>query len=353
MADEEYEVEVTDRGAGGSSSIFDDAAAQQTPEQKAQQQVAEEEHGDGAPGVAGEEPTSKRRSRLRDRVDELTRKYRTEERAREQRERELEQVKQQFTQTQTQFHDNQRASAQYIQNTLTKHEKLLQANLKYARDRGDTAAEDNLSNELVDVRTQLSQLNQAYPQQQQQQQAPQQQQQAPQQQQQQAPQQQQQAPQQQAQISEAGREWIDANAFLREHKDVHAIVANHEAILRAQHEDPDSPEFYKKLNARIAQDVPKQVAEKLRVNLNDDLEDDDGDADDGAGSAQPAARQASSGMGDGGRSAPAVPRGKQKVKLTRDEVAYCDRMGIDRTAYAREKAIADQQSTATGYTPIV
>ena len=361
MSDHEYEVELEVVDDNPPHFVGDDPATEETAEQKATRQAKAEQDDEDRRGENNDSP-SRRKNRLRNRVDELTRKFRSEERAKETALREKEQLEQQFSDVQKQARNNQIQQAQWAKNTLTRHEKLLRANLKYARDRGDTDTEQRLSDELVEVGTQLKQLESAYPSQdgqnndtgipraedqgQGQGQQP--------------ANEQKPAGNQQPEIPEAGRDWIDANSFLREHKDVHAIIANHEAILRAQKEDPTSPEFYRKLNERLARDVPKEIADKLRVSFNDDLDDDDdaGDDDTSGEEAQdkgPAesGKSTQTGMADGGRSAPAgAPRGKQKVKLSRDEVSYCQRNGIDPQAYAKEKAAAQRQNS-NGYTPIV
>ena len=347
MADQEYEVEVEIVDDNPAHVVGEDAGTvtSETPEQKAERQAKAEQDNDRQRGEDDETP-SRRRSRLRDRVDELTRKYRTEERMKENIQREKEQLEQQYSESQRKFQQNQQQNAKFVKDTLTKHERLLRANLKYARDRGDTDTEERLSNELVEVGTQLKQLQSAYPDDEG---TPQGQQQATQEQ----SQEQAKPTANQPQITEAGRDWIDANSFLREHKNVHQIIANHEAILRAQNEDPGSVEFYKKLNKRIAQDVPKDIAERLRVSMNDDLDDDDGEDDDDTDvAAKDTSKKPRTGMADGGRSTAEAPRGKQKVKLTQDEVNYCNRMGIDKQAYAKEKAMTQRQN-ANGYTPIV
>lgn len=360
MSDHEYEVELEIVDDNPPNFVGDESSGEETAEQKAERQAKAEQDDDDKGGGSDETP-SRRRNRLRNRVDELTRKYRSEERAKETIQREKEQLEQQFTDVQKQARENQAQQATWAKNTLTRHQKLLKANLKYARDRGDTDTEERLSNELVEVGTQLNQLEAAYPSKDGQQgdqgipranEQGQGQEQNP-------AQEQKPAGNAQPEIPEAGRDWIDANSFLREHKEVHQIIANHEAILRAQNEDPKSPEFYKKLNERLARDVPKEIASKLRVSFNDDLDDDDGDddlEDTGGEEQKPAAAEKSTqtGMADGGRSAPAsaAPRGKQKVKLTRDEVSYCQRNGIDPQAYAKEKAATSRQNTS-GYTPIV
>lgn len=361
MSDHEYEVELEVVDDNPPHFVGDESSGEESAEQKAERQAKAEQDDEDKRGE-GDEPPSRRRNRLRNRVDELTRKYRSEERAKETIQREKEQLEQQFSDIQKQARDNQVQQATWAKNTLTRHQKLLKANLKYARDRGDTATEERLSEELVEVGTQLNQLEAAYPTkdaQQGDQGIPRAQDQG-QRQEQNPAQEQKPAGNAQPEIPEAGRDWIDANSFLREHKEVHQIIANHEAILRAQNEDPKSPEFYKKLNERLARDVPKEIASKLRVSFNDDLDDDDDGDDDpddtGSEEQKPAAAEKSTqtGMADGGRNAPGggAPRGKQKVKLTRDEVSYCQRNGIDPQAYAKEKAAAQRQNS-NGYTPIV
>lgn len=335
MSDEqqEYEIEVVD---------------ETTPNA---QQGAEDRSGDEQ-GGSDNQQQQRRPSRLRQRVDELTRKWRSEEREKEQFRRAAEQHEQQYTQLQQQFNQVQQESTKAVYSTLSDNKRLLEAHMKVARDRGDHKTADELQNKLIDVSTRMSRIEEVMPQvgqqgsdtiqHQHQPQVQPQQQQAP------KPEQGQQQQQAQQPLPEAAQDWAEANAWFREHKDLHPIINGHDAALRAKGMDPRSPEFYQKLNERLKQDLPEDLAGKLRVSLNDDLGDDDDDEPPVA--AQQQQSKGEGGMPSSGRASPSVPKGKQKVKLTREQVDFCRRNNIDLQEYAKQLSKTGDNS---GYNPIL
>lgn len=362
MADQEYEVEVDLVDVNGYTPI--EPEDDRTPEQKAEDQAKEEQAAADSRGE-GEKNPKKRRSRLKERVDELTRKHRSEERERIRVQEELEQRNQQFTEREQQFQKYQNDSVKVVYQTLDQNRKILEANLKYARERGDTDAEAQISDQLVDARTRMQQLKSHYPDADQPTSQPQ-----PRQQQQ--PQQEQlhgnenRKPEQPAQkpsvadVPEAGRDWVDANPWLRERNDLHELVNQHDGILRAKGLDPSKKEFYEELTKRLKSDFPEDAAKQLVAGFDygdDDDPETDNDDDDGQEQEQeqaPAAKQekpSSNGMSSSGRSAPSNSR-KQKVKLTREDQDYCRRNNIDPQAFAKQKLLAETRKNANGYTEI-
>jgi hypothetical protein len=352
--DREYEVEIVD----DQSNYLDDPApgAATSPEDKAAEQ-AKAEQDSGAQPLSGKQ----RRSKLKERIDELTRKYRDEERNRYAIERERDDEREQFQQHQRSFQQEQDNSARIVFSTLKDNKQLLESHLETARNKGDTKTEYQIQDRLTEVRESMGRLKQHYPrvesgdtqeqpqgtgrmQPQGQQRAPQTQEPAPQQ-------------PQQAKVPDAAKQWIDSNSWLKGRADLHATINAFDAALKAQGKDPATPEFYVELTKKLKAELPEDLGKKLAAGDNDDLDDllgPDDDDDDDLGDGQPAApaapaaneqRPANSGVSEGGRATPR-PAGKRMVKLSRDEQAMAQRLGISNEAYAKQKVRSESN---TGY----
>lgn len=355
MADEqEYEIEIVD----DSATYVDDSAQDdqgQSPEDKAAAQAKAEQDGDeGAQKLTAKQ----RRSKYKERIDELTRKYREEERTRYQIEREREEEREQFQKYQQSFQQEQENSARIVYSTLADNKKLLEAHLETARKMGDTKTENQIQDKLTEVRDRIGRLRQYYPgvdsdapaqpaqpqgtgrmqplgQQDRATQEPAKPQQG-----------------QQPALPDAAKDWIDSNSWLKERTDLHATINAFDTALKAQGKDPASPEFYAELTKKLKSELPQDLAGKLRTSSTDDLDDllgpddEDDDQPDAGEQARQEQRPANSGVSDGGRQAPRPQGGKRKVKLTRDEQAMAQRMGLTNEQYAREKV---RTESSTGY----
>jgi len=353
MADEqEYEVEIVD----DQSAYVDDSAQEDTasPEGKATEQ-AQAEQDSGAQPLSGKQ----RRSKLKERIDELTRKYRDEERNRYTIERERDDEREQFQQHQRSFQQEQENSARIVFSTLKDNKQLLESHLETARNKGDTKTENQIQDKLTEVRESMGRLKQYYPraesgdaqgeqaqgtgrmQPQGQPRTAQTQEPATQQ-------------PQQPKIPDAAKQWIDSNSWLKERADLHATINAFDAALKAQGKDPATPEFYVELTKKLKSELPDDLGKKLASADNDDLDDllgpddddeDDDDQPDAAAQARKEQRPANSGVSEGGRAAPRGT-GKRKVKLSRDEQAMAQRLGISNEAYAKQKVRSESN---TGY----
>jgi hypothetical protein len=368
MADElEFEVELADDING-----YTPLASQEEPPagesaKSTEQKPVRTADSEGDKGE-GERSERKPRSRLKERVGELTRLWRTEERERERFQREAEQREQQLAQKDQEFQEYQKQTAHTVHKTLSSNKKLLERQMEQARKTGDFDTERQIHDELIRVGSSIHQLEQQFPGvqdmrpdqlqhsngqqptqgQQQQQPATQSQKQG-------------QQPATPQQLPEAAQDWAQANAWMKGNQEVINSVAHHDSVLRRQGMDPTSVDFYKKLNERLKMDLPEDQASKLRLSYNDDLDDleeDEGDTggdDTGSQQQQQAAKQSSSssqGMASGSRTA-AAPKGKQKVKITADERAYCQRNGCDVQEFAKQKALVERsEGNSNGYTPI-
>lgn len=357
MADEqEYEIEIVD----DSANYVDDSAQDdqgQSPEDKAAAQAKAEQDEDGkTEQLSGKQ----RRSKLKERIDELTRKYRDEERTRHQIERERDEERDQFQKYQQSFQQEQQNSARIVYSTLADNKKLLESHLETARKMGDTKTENQIQDKLTEVRDRIGRLRQYYPgvesdapaqptpqqgtgqMQPRGQEAPTQE----------KPKAQ---PQQQA-LPDAAKDWIDSNSWLKERTDLHATINAFDTALKAQGKDPASPEFYAELTKKLKTELPQDLAGKLRTASTDDLDDllgpdddEDDDQPDAAAQARAEQRPANAGVSDGGRAAPRGNGSKRKVKLTRDEQAMAQRLGISNEEYAKQKVRAESN---TGYQTI-
>lgn len=351
--EQEYEVEIVD----DSAHYVEDAAPEDTtPEDKAAAQAKAEQDQDGkTEQLSGKQ----RRSKLKERIDELTRKYRDEERTRYQIERERDQEREKFQEYQQSFQQEQENSARIVFSTLSDNKKLLETHLETARKMGDTKTENQIQDKLTDVRDRMGRLRQYYPGvdsdapaqpaqgtgklQPQGQPAAQPEPAKPQ-------------PQgQQAALPDAAKDWIDSNSWLKERTDLHATINAFDTALKAQGKDPATPEFYAELTKKLKTELPQDLAGKLRTSSTDDLDDllgpddddeDDDDQPDAAAQARQEQRPANAGVSDGGRQAPRSANGKRKVKLTRDEQAMAHRLNIPVEEYARQKL---RSESSTGY----
>lgn len=348
MADEqEYEVEIVD----DSSTYVEDTAQNdqdQSPEDKAAAQAKAEQEGDDTQKLTAKQ----KRSKYKERIDELTRKYREEERERYRIEREREEEREQFQTHMQSFQQEQQNSAKIVFSTLADNKKLLESHLETARRMGDTKTENQIQDKLTDVRDRMGRLRQYYPgvdsdapaqpaqpqgtgkmQPQGQDATPQD------------------KPKPQAQpqaLPDAAKDWIDSNSWLKDRTDLHATINAFDTALKAQGKDPSTPEFYAELTKKLKGELPQDLAGKLRTSaldgLDDDEDDEDDDQDDAAAQARTAQRPANSGVSDGGRQAPRVNGAKRKVKLTRDEQAMAQRLGISNEEYAKQKVRAESNS---------
>lgn len=352
MSDDNYEIEVEMGDEVGSGFSGTDQTTQQQHDDY--QTLESQTTGDDDKGGAKPPQQDKKpRSKLKERVGELTRKYHdtnrelTQEREQRQREQEA------FKQERTQFQQAQMDSARVVHSTLRASKMTLEQSLKWARNQGDTAAEEKIAEDLIDVRTRMGQLERAYPNiadgtpasagaQPQQQQPAAAQQQPPAGQTTEQP-----AAQPKQQFTAAQQEWLDANEFIRgdDFKAYHGIIGHYDQLLRAMGKDPSKPEFFEELNKRLKQDLPQEVGSRLKLSTMDDFADldDDGDDDDERDTAPPATppaakKPADGGMTDGGRQAPQTARRTQKVKLTAEDRAFCARNGIAEKDYALQKA---------------
>lgn len=152
--EQEYEVEIVD----DSAHYVEDAAPEDTtPEDKAAAQAKAEQDQDGkTEQLSGKQ----RRSKLKERIDELTRKYRDEERTRYQIERERDQEREKFQEYQQSFQQEQENSARIVFSTLSDNKKLLETHLETARKMGDTKTENQIQDKLTDVRDRMGRLRQ-------------------------------------------------------------------------------------------------------------------------------------------------------------------------------------------------
>lgn len=368
--DQEFEVEIVPDDDNGYTQVDTEASTEN--DQQIQQPPAEDGKADDQEG--GEDPRQarkKRKQQAKERIDELTRKWRDEQRQRQ----EVEDKLQRTTQEQEQFYNSVRTqqveSAKVVFNTLTRNKKLLERNLRAARNSGDTKAELELQDEIDNTRYQLQQIRQYYPDVEapaqqgsdQQQQQPTRTQTAPQQQ---APQRPQQQPTQQGQqpaVPEAAKSWIEANQVLKTRTELHPLINSLDQTLKQEGKDPTSPEFYAELNKRLKTVVAKEIGDQLKDATDGDVDlsflDDDDDADedegtnaDGKSGDQVAQQQTERPtVSSGQRSTPAngVKAGRQKVKLSRDQVAIAHRMGLSPEQYAAQLT---KQTDPNGYTQI-
>lgn len=340
--EQEYEIEIVD----DSANYVDDSAQDdqdQSPEDKAAAQAKAEQDQDGDKQLSGKQ----RRSKLKERIDELTRKYRDEERSRHQIERERDEERDQFQKYQQSFQQEQQNSARIVYSTLSDNKKLLESHLETARKMGDTKTENQIQDKLTEVRDRIGRLRQYYPgvesdapAQPQGQEAPTQEKPKPQ--------------TQQPALPDAAKDWIDSNSWLKERTDLHATINAFDTALKAQGKDPASPEFYAELTKKLKTELPQDLAGKLRTSSTDDLDDllgpdDDDDQPDAAAQARADQRPANAGVSDGGRQVPRSNGSKRKVKLTRDEQAMAQRLGLTNEQYAREKVRTESN---TGYQTI-
>jgi hypothetical protein len=294
-------------------------------------------------------------NKRRERIDEMTRKFRTEERNTVRLTQEAEQRQQQYTDLEKRAQQAQMDSARVVYQTLNQNKSILEANLKYARERGDTDAENAINDQLTDTRVRVQRVREYYPQvdqaQGQQQQIRHGNDQPSGKEVEQPAAQTQKPAAKEDQVPDAGLDWVDANAFIKDRSDLHQIVNQHDQILRAKGIDPASTDFYVQLTKRLKDDFPEDAAKLLVERMSFD---DDGDDDTGADSVttETIRQKPSTGISDSGRSSPTVPRGKQKVKLSREEHSYCVRNNIEPTAYAKQKLLTDTQRNSNGYTNI-
>lgn len=348
--DQEYEIEIVD-----DSSTYVEDTAQNGQNQSAEDKAAAQAKAEQESDEGNQKLTAKqKRSKYKARIDELTRKYREEERERYRIEREREQEREQFQQYQQSFQQEQQNSARIVFSTLADNKKLLESHLETARKMGDTKTENQIQDKLTDVRDRMGRLRQYYPgvdsdapaqpaapqgtgkMQPQGQDAPTQD-----------------KPRPQAQpqaLPDAAKDWIDSNSWLKERTDLHATINAFDTALKAQGKDPATPEFYAELTKKLKNELPQDLAGKLRTSALDDLDDDEDDDEDdqpdAAAQARTEQRPANSGVSDGGRQAPRSNGAKRKVKLTRDEQAMAQRLGISNEEYARQKVRAESN---TGY----
>jgi cell division protein FtsN len=141
---------------------------------------------------------------------------------------------------------------------------------------------------------------------------------------------------------------VEKNAFLNARTDMHSVVNGAYQQL-AQTKDPSDPAFYTELNNRLKQELPQYLSEQLvDPNAADaDLDDEDEDDEEDSTPAQPQSTQQP--VSPSGRTTQQKPKGKQKVKLTRDEVAIARQIGITPEQYAKQKAAG---ATPNGYTQV-
>lgn len=368
---QEFEVEVVDDT--GATPVPDNAdGSEVVPDSKGQTGESETGGEQDKGEQSGESSKDARKRKAQERIAELTRLRREEERRRVAAERERDTERERVQQYEQTTQQERQQNANLVYSSLQETKELLEAQLQNARKVGDFKAETSLQDKLDKTRHRLNSLQSAFPnvgsqQQPGGQQQPQGQanygQQSQTQQPGAQPQQgtQQASTQDQSNLPDAARDWIESNAFLQSRQDLHGVVNAANQMLTAAGKDPSSPEFYKELNRRLKNELPQDVASQLKDPdaLSEDFDDDEPEDED-EGEQQPAqqsaqgqqrqTQQQGSQVAGGERTAQKGQSGsKRRVKLTREQVQTAQNLGLSPEQYAKQ---LQSQQNANGYTVI-